>query len=76
MCWGADTAQDHRDGYEGWQEQEGCASEGARRVLLGVKVCLSFGVRWQHCHCCSHPVTNQRVWRTLCKTAVLAHVGK
>lgn len=46
----ADTAQDHRDGSEGWQEQEGCASEGraepqagARRVLLGVKVCLSFG---------------------------------
>lgn len=83
MCWGADTAQDHRDGSEGWQEQEGCASEGraepqagARRVLLGVKVCLSFGVRGQHCHCCTHPVTNQWVWRMPCKTAVLSHVGK
>lgn len=74
MCWGADTAQDHRDGSEGWQEQEGCASEGraepqagARRILLGVKVCLSFGVRGQCCHCCTHPVRNQWVWRTPCK---------
>lgn len=37
---------------EGWQEQEGRASEGraepqagASWVLLGVKVCLCFGVR-------------------------------